>query len=112
MSRLAPLDKALVLILVPLWAVWFALGVKMQITVGGAAHLGLSLADAESYPALTGEFGFLYPWNPLEQAGLRPGDLLVRVQSPAPYWKRIFQIDFAPARQDLLWTPRALSTSR
>ncbi len=79
MSRLAPLDKALVLILVPLWAVWFALGVKMQITVGGAAHLGLSLADAESYPALTGEFGFLYPWNPLEQAGLRPGDLLVRV---------------------------------
>ncbi len=31
MSRLAPLDKALVLILVPLWVVCFGLGVMTQI---------------------------------------------------------------------------------
>jgi hypothetical protein len=79
LSRLAPLDKALVLILVPLWAVCFGLAVKTQIEGGGSANLGLSLADAESYPALTGEFGRMHPVNPLEMAGLRPGDLLVRV---------------------------------
>ncbi len=71
MSRLAPLDKALVLILVPLWVVCFALAVKTQIDGGGYASLGLSLADAESYPALTGEFGRMHPSNTLEMAGLR-----------------------------------------
>jgi hypothetical protein len=57
LSRLAPLDKALVLILVPLWVVCFGLAVKTQIEGGGVAFLGLSLADAESHPVLTGDFG-------------------------------------------------------
>ncbi|MDH3213388.1 MAG: hypothetical protein OEM05_12970 [Myxococcales bacterium] len=81
MGRLEPLDKALVVILVPLWVVCFALSVRTQIDGGGvvAGGLGLSVEDAESYPALTGEFSTLYPSNPLEKAGLRPGDVLVRV---------------------------------
>ena len=79
MSRLAPLDKALVLILVPIWVVCFALGVKTQVDGGGIVLLGLSVEDAESYPALTGEFGLAYPSSPFEKAGLRAGDLLVRV---------------------------------
>jgi len=79
LSRLAPFDKALVLILVPLWVVCFSLAVKTQIEVRGYADLGLSLADAESYPALTGKFYRAHPLNVLEEAGLRAGDLLVRV---------------------------------
>jgi hypothetical protein len=42
LSRLATLDKALVLILVPLWMACFALGVKSQIE-------GRSLVDLGSY---------------------------------------------------------------
>ncbi len=54
MSRLAPLDKALVLILVPIWVVCFALGVRTQVRgVAGHAALGLSVEDADSYPTLT-----------------------------------------------------------
>ena len=79
MSPLAPLDRALLLTLLPLGVVCFGLGVKMQTDGGGVTFLGLSVEDAESYPALTGEFGLAYPWDPLEQAGLRAGDLLVRV---------------------------------
>ena len=71
MSRLAPLDKALVLILVPLWVVCFGLGVMTQVRGGPVAltGLGLSLEDAESYPTLTGEFlHFAHPWDPLAAA--------------------------------------------
>ncbi len=39
MSRLTPLDKALVLILVPLWVVCFALGVRTQVRGGGQVHV-------------------------------------------------------------------------
>ncbi|MEE8475005.1 MAG: hypothetical protein V3T01_06620, partial [Myxococcota bacterium] len=80
MNRFAPLDKALVLILVPLWVLCFALAVKTQIEGGGYASLGLSLADAESYPTLTGEFYRAHRSNPLKSAGLRPGDRLVRLE--------------------------------
>lgn len=76
MTRLAPLDKALVLILVPLWVVCFGFAVKLQLEGGGVALIGFS-TGAERYPMLTGEFASFYPLNPLEEAGLRAGDLLV-----------------------------------
>ena len=41
MSRLAPLDKALVLILVPLWAVVFVLAVRTQTETSGIVFIGL-----------------------------------------------------------------------
>jgi len=78
-SRLAPLDKALVLILVPLWVVCFALGVRTQIRGGGVVQLGLSVEDADSHPTLTGDFPFYLPADLLEEAGLRAGDTLLRV---------------------------------
>jgi class 3 adenylate cyclase len=78
LSRLAPLDKTLVLILVPLWVLCFALAVRMQLAGGGYANIGLSVAGADSYPVLNGDFSPEYPSNPLEEAGLSAGDLLVR----------------------------------
>ena len=54
MSRLAPLEKALVLILVPVWVVCFGLAVRLQVEGRGTALLGLSVEDANSYPVLTG----------------------------------------------------------
>jgi hypothetical protein len=81
LSRLAPLDKALVLILVPLWLICFSLGVR-SVVRGGAHHagLGLSVEDADSYPVLTGDFNpVAHPSDPLTQAGLLPGDRLVRM---------------------------------
>ena len=84
LSRLAPLDKALVLILVPLWSVCFALGVRSQVRGGPMAYtgLGLSLESAESYPALTGEYNRIFAQSdPLAEAGLRAGDVLIRVGS-------------------------------
>ena len=48
MSRLAPLDKALVLILVPLWVVCFGLAVSWQIRGGGVAMMELSVEDRSS----------------------------------------------------------------
>ncbi|MDH3458236.1 MAG: PDZ domain-containing protein, partial [Gemmatimonadota bacterium] len=80
MSRLAPLDKALVLILVPLWVVCFSLGVRTQLRGGAVAMVGLSVEDADSYPALTGVYGRnIHPSDPLVQAGLRAGDRLVQM---------------------------------
>jgi hypothetical protein len=80
LSRLAPLDKALVLILVPLWVVCFALGVRTQLRGGAFAAVGLSVEDAESYPVLTGEFDTaIHRSDPLAEAGLRVGDRLVRL---------------------------------
>ncbi len=79
MRRLAPLDRAWVGILVPLWVVCFTLGVRTQLAGGGYAFVGLSVADADRYPVLNGDFSTEYPSNPLEQAGLRAGDLLIRV---------------------------------
>jgi class 3 adenylate cyclase len=79
-SRIAPLDKALVLILVPLWVVCFALGVRTQLRGTTAAHLGLSVADAGTYPVLTGEFSSItHASDPLAAAGLRAGDRLIRL---------------------------------
>jgi class 3 adenylate cyclase len=79
LSRLAPLDKAWVLILVPLWVVCFGLAVKSQVEGEGVALLGLTVEDADSYPVLTGQFSIQYSWDPLDQAGLQPGDRLIRV---------------------------------
>ncbi|MCZ6784464.1 MAG: hypothetical protein O7G30_14270, partial [Proteobacteria bacterium] len=79
MSRLAPLDRVLVLILVPLWVVCFGLAVRTQIRGGGLPFVGLSVENSESYPVLTGEFSANYPSDPLAEAGLRAGDRLVRV---------------------------------
>jgi class 3 adenylate cyclase len=80
LSRLAPLDRALVLILVPLWVVCFALGVRTQVRGTTAAMVGLSVEDADSYPALTGEFSrAVHASDPLAEAGLRAGDRLVRL---------------------------------
>ena len=73
MSRLAPFDKALVLILVPFWAVCFALSIKPQIRDTGMLGLGVSApASLQGYPAVTEP-------HPLVQAdftgsGLRRGD--------------------------------------
>ena len=80
MSRLAPLDRALVLILVPIWVVCFALAVRTQVRGATGAFVGLSVEDADRYPALTGEFSHVFhPSDPLAQAGLRAGDRLVRL---------------------------------
>ena len=79
MKRLTTLDKWLVLILVPLWIVCFALAVRTQIEGRGLVHVGLSVEDAESYPALTGEYNPIHSSDPLEKAGLRAGDRLVRM---------------------------------
>ena len=72
LSRLAPLDKALVLILVPLWVVCFSLSIRTQVRGAGSLNLGLTLADAESYPVLTGEFARTHATNPIEEAGVEP----------------------------------------
>jgi class 3 adenylate cyclase len=81
LSRLGPFDKAMVLILVPLWAVCFGLALKTQLDFHGFAPVELSVEDRESYPTLTGEFlGFMYQGvDPLAEAGLRARDRLVRV---------------------------------
>ncbi|MBW2236398.1 MAG: hypothetical protein JRG85_13495 [Deltaproteobacteria bacterium] len=81
MSRLTPLDRVLVLILVPIWVVCFALGVRTQVRGGGyTVGLGLSVEDADHYPELTGEFSrLLHRSDPLAEAGLRAGDRLVRL---------------------------------
>ena len=81
LRRLAPLDKALVLILVPLWLVSLGLGAT-SVFRGVAGHMavGLRVEDADSYPTLTGAFVYVvHPSDPLAQAGLRPGDRLLRV---------------------------------
>ena len=80
MSRLAPLDRALLLILVPLWIVCFGLGVRTQVRGGATAAVELSVEDADHYPTLTGYFSrFFHPSDPLAEAGLRAGDRLVRL---------------------------------
>jgi len=82
LSRLAPLDRALVLILVPLWVVCFALGVRNQVRGGPVAFTGLEVTveDGASHPTLTGESVRLFQQSePLVEAHLRAGDRLIRV---------------------------------
>jgi class 3 adenylate cyclase len=70
----------LVLILVPLWVVCFALGVRTQVQGEGVAGVGLWVEDGESYPTLTGEFvRVVHRSDPLVEAGLRAGDRLIRL---------------------------------
>jgi class 3 adenylate cyclase len=69
----------LVLILVPVWLVCLALAVSMQIEGGGEVPIQLSLVSSEAHPVLTGEFSQRYRQDPLQEAGLQAGDLLVRV---------------------------------
>ncbi len=77
MSRLAPFDKALVWILVPLWIVCFALSVRTQLRGGGVAIVAVSIEDSESYPTLSGERRG-YP-NQFAAAGLKTGDRLIQL---------------------------------
>ena len=80
MSRLTPFDKALVWILVPLWAVCFTLSLRAQVRGEAYAVLGLSVEDADSYPVLSGQFSHLiHPSDPLAEAGLQAGDRLIRL---------------------------------
>jgi len=80
LSRLAPLDKALVLILVPLWVVFFILAVKVQFEVRGMAPVEVPVADADSYPTLTGMFlPEFYATDPLAAAGLRADDRVIHL---------------------------------
>ena len=88
MSRLSPLDKALVLILVPLWVVCFALALKTQVHGGGytVAYIGLSLPDADQLPRAHGgvQPGSCIGRTPsLASAGLRVGDRLVAIMRQA-----------------------------
>ena len=74
MSRLTPLDKVLVLVLVPLWVIVFALALRTQVQGGGFAAVGLSVEDADAYPGLTGGFShFIHSSDPLAAAGLHAG---------------------------------------
>ena len=78
MSRLTPLDRALVLILVPLWVVCFSLGVRAQLRGVTMGMVGLSVEGGDQYPTLTGEFSSTgYRSDPLAEAGLLAGDRLI-----------------------------------
>ncbi|NNL66914.1 MAG: GAF domain-containing protein [Myxococcales bacterium] len=77
MKHLTALDRALVLILVPIWLVWFGFGVRTQVNGSGMAVIGTALESPDGYPVVTGEYSVLYSWDPLEQAGLRAGDRLI-----------------------------------
>jgi class 3 adenylate cyclase len=80
LSRLGPLDKALVLILVPLWAVWFGLGVRTQVLGVTLPVVGLEVEGADRYPVLSGQFSsVIHLSDPLAEAGLRAGDRLIRL---------------------------------
>jgi class 3 adenylate cyclase len=79
-GRLAPIDRAAVLILVPLWIVCFGFAVRNQIVVSTGANLALSLEAPDSYPTLTGDYSsFVHPEDPLAAAGLLAGDHLIRL---------------------------------
>jgi class 3 adenylate cyclase len=78
LSRLRPIDRVLVLTLVPLWVVCFGLSIKTQLAGGGIAAIGLSVEDHASYPVVTGEFSVMHISSPLEASGLEPGDRLIR----------------------------------
>jgi class 3 adenylate cyclase len=78
LSRLNPLDRVLVLILVPLWGVCFGIALKTQVRGGGTAALALLVEAADAYPTLTGDFPGFTGTDPLAQAGLQAGDHLIR----------------------------------
>jgi class 3 adenylate cyclase len=78
LSRLAPLDRALVVVLVPLWLVCFGFAMAAQLEGGGALLIGFS-TNAESYPVFTGESSALFGFDPLERAGLQAGDELIEM---------------------------------
>ena len=80
MNRLAPLDRVLLLTVLPLWVVCFAFAVRTQIDGGGVAGLGLQLEAPGAYPVLTGDFQrAVHTRDPLEAAGLRAGDRLIHM---------------------------------
>jgi class 3 adenylate cyclase len=82
-KRLKPLDRVLVAVLLPLWAVLFALHVKYA-AEGRAAWLFLgavvhSAEDAASYPSVgsVAHDASVLTWA--EVSGLQPGDRLIRL---------------------------------
>ncbi len=80
MSRLAPLDKALVLILVPLWIVCFGLSIRTLIAGHGPVLVALSVEGDDHYPVLTGRFSrVIHSSDPLLDSGLQAGDRLIRI---------------------------------
>jgi hypothetical protein len=47
LSRLAPLDKALILILVPLWAACFALSLRSVLSQAGFSPIVVTLSEGQ-----------------------------------------------------------------
>jgi class 3 adenylate cyclase len=72
------MDRVLVWTLVPLWAIGFALALKVQVEGGGFLWVALSEAT-DDYPALTGTVAVLHPPDLLSRSGLEAGDQLVRL---------------------------------
>jgi hypothetical protein len=69
---------------VPLWLACFALDLESQVEGRSLVLLGLSVPDAHGYPLLTGEYAPIYASDPLEAAGLRAGDRLLRLGQEDP----------------------------
>jgi hypothetical protein len=59
LSRLAPLDKALVLILVPIWFCTVVLSLQTQLRDTPASFLGLSVEGPEHYPTVSGPYSHI-----------------------------------------------------
>ena len=79
MSHLRTLDRALILILVPIWVACFALSVRSVVRGDGRPGLGVSApADAESYPTVNGQIYYMTRPS-YEASGLRRGDRLIRM---------------------------------
>jgi class 3 adenylate cyclase len=74
LRRLAPLDRALVLLGVPLWLLCLALAIRVQVDGGGLLWLALESRGPDAHPVLIGASAFLHPPGHLEAAGLQPGD--------------------------------------
>ena len=76
MRRLSPLNKTLLLTLVPLWAICVVLCIKSAVYRTGFSPVYVTApVDAKGYPSLAG----FKDWLDGEQSGLRVGDRLLRV---------------------------------
>ena len=76
LRRLHTLDRLLVLVLVPVWLACFALSIRAMLRPAGDTSLRVTAwPSADVYP----EVVTLAPFVPVEEAGVRPGDRLVRM---------------------------------
>ncbi len=79
MSRLAPFDKALVLILVPLWAVCFGLSLRSVLVHRAAPSIYVSAPEAtDGYPTVR-RLGTIFTTS-ASKSDLRLGDRLLRLE--------------------------------